>query len=172
MAKKTKEQKQKEALAALLGLDAPTETTKAAAHDVSMEAEAALEYYENPRSFSQKDCKTCNRAFATRGAPVAYCSDKCRAKAFEERMGVKWQPHRKVEDRWGFLGEPLTVGPEALAVVQHVMDQQEQAKPQPYSMIVEAEYDDIWERMGQEPPETAPTEEVNVLDLLAELGLS
>jgi hypothetical protein len=52
------------------------------------------------------------------------------------------------------------------------MDQQEQAKPQPYSMIVEAEYDDIWERMGQEPPETAPTEEVNVLDLLAELGLS
>lgn len=161
MAKKTKEQKQKEALAALLGLDAPTETTKAEAHDRSMEAEAALEYYENPRTFKQKDCKTCNRAFATRGAPVAYCSDKCRAKAFEERMGVKWQPHRSVEDRWGFLGEPLTVPPEALAVVQYVMDRDTER----YAMIVEPDPGDI-------SVESAPTEEVNVLDLLADMGLS
>lgn len=157
--KKTKEQRQQEKLAALLGMELPTTTTKAAAHDRSMEAEAALEYYENPKSFKQKDCKTCGNAFATRGAPVAYCSDKCRAKAFEERMGVKWQPHRSVEDRWGFLGEPLTVPPEALAVVQYVMDRDIER----YAMIVESDYD--------EQPEIAPTEEVNVLDLLADLGL-
>lgn len=159
--KKSKEQKQREALAALLGLDVPTETTKIAAYDASMEAEAALEYYENPRTFNQKNCKTCGRAFATRGAPVAYCSDKCRATAFEERMGVKWQPYRKVEDRWGFLGEPLTVPPEALAIVQHVMDQQVTAS----EVII-----DEWPGYGDNP-EMTPTEEVNVLDLLAELGL-
>lgn len=159
MAKKTKEQRAQEKLALLLGLDIPTATSKAEANDRSMEAEAALEYYENPKSFKQKDCKTCGHAFATRGAPVAYCSDKCRAKAFEERMGVKWQPHRSVEDRWGFLGEPLTVPPEALAVVQRVMD----ADAERYAMIVESDYDD--------QPEIAPTEEVNVLDLLADLGL-
>jgi hypothetical protein len=157
MAKKSKEQKQKEALAALLGLDVPTAVSQAESNERSMEAEAALEYYENPRSFKQKDCKTCGNAFATRGAPVAYCSDKCRAKAFEERMGVKWQPLRKPEDRWGFMGEPLTVTPEALAVVQYVMDRDTERDA--YGTVVD-------------PPEIPPTEAVDVLDLLDELGLS
>jgi hypothetical protein len=178
MAKKSKEQKQKEALAALLGLDAPTEVSKAEAHDRSMEAEAALEYYENPRTFKQKDCKSCGRAFATRGAPVSYCSDKCRARAFEERMGVKWRPLRSVEERWGFMGEPLTVPPEALAVVQYAMDRDAEAEA--YKMWTEIQASEEARLRGlgplddypaSEQSETDPTEEVNVLDLLTELGL-
>ena len=140
--KKTKEEKARQQLAALLGIEEnPTES-----HDKSMEAEATLEYYENPRTFSHKDCKQCGRSFATRGSPVAYCSDKCRGKAFEEKMGVSWRPSRSIEERWGYLGEPLVVPPEALVVAQHVMAEQEAAKPEP------------------EP-------EIDVLDLLAELGI-
>jgi hypothetical protein len=174
MSKKTPEQKAQEKLAKLLGMEAPKTLPSHTAHERSMEAEAVLEYYENPRSFKEKDCKQCGRTFATRGAPVGYCSDPCRARAFEERMGVMWKPLRSPEERWGFMGEPLTVPPEALIVARAVMVEQaaaEEAKPAPYSMIVEAEYDDIWERMGKEP-EIAPTEEVNVLDMLADMGLS
>lgn len=158
--KKSKEQKAQEKLAAMLGIEAPTAVSKAESHARSMEAEAALEYYDNPRTFSHKECKLCNRSFATRGAPVAYCSDSCRVKAFEQRMGIKWQPLRPTTERWGFMGEPLVVPHEALVVVQAVMEEQQER----YSMIVESDYD--------EQPEIAPVESVDVLDLLDELGLS
>ena len=154
--KKSKEERQREKLAALLGIEAPKTDSRVVAQEKSMEAEAALEYYEHPRSFTEKDCKTCNRTFATRGAPVAYCSDHCRAKAFEERMGVKWQPFRDPKDRWGFLGEPLTVPPEALAVVKH-------------AMAMQAEQAERTE--APEETEIDAPEEVDVLALLEGLGL-
>lgn len=128
--KKSKEQKAQEKLAALLGMEAPTAVSKAEANQRSMEAEAALEYYENPRSFTEKNCKQCGLSFATRGAPVAYCSDPCRVRAFEERMGVKWQPLRPATERWGFMGEPLTVPHEALVVVQTAMAYEEERRQQ------------------------------------------
>lgn len=77
-------------------------------------------------------------------------------------MGVTWKPLRAPEDRWGFMGEPLTVPHEALIVAQAVMAEQA-ASTERYSMIVESDYD--------EQPEIAPTEAVNVLDLLADMGL-
>jgi hypothetical protein len=150
--KKSKEQKQAEKLAKLLGLEAPTAVTKQAGVAKSMEVEAALEYYDNPRTFKHKECKQCGREFATRGAPVAYCTDDCRARAYEERMGVKWQPLRTPEERWGSSGEPLVVPPEALEVVDHALSEQ-----------AHREVEKLDEVVVEDDPE--------LLDILAEYGL-
>lgn len=150
----------------MLGIPAPTADSRAESNARSMEAEAALEYYENPRSFNEKNCKQCGRSFATRGAPVAYCSDPCRILAFEERMGVKWQPLRSITERWGFMGEPLTVPHEALVVVQAVMAEQaaaEEARSERYAMIVESDYDDHG---------IVPENEPDLLDIFTEFGIS
>lgn len=156
MSKKTPEQKAQEKLAKMLGIEAPTAVSRAESHSRSMEAEAALEYYENPRSFNEKTCKQCGRTFATRGAPVAYCADACRVLAFEERMGVKWQPLRPTTERWGFMGEPLVVPHEALIVVQAAMVREQELRAS-LEMVEVVEID-------------AP-EEVNLVDLLADLGI-
>ena len=160
MAKKTKEQRQQEKLAALLGLAAPTADSRAESNQRSMEAEAALEYYENPRSFNEKHCKQCGRTFATRGAPVAYCSDPCRILAFEERMGVKWQPLRSITERWGFMGEPLTVPHEALVVIQRVLIEQQAVADMPPVV-------DEWPGYGETDVESDP----DLLDIFAEFDI-
>jgi hypothetical protein len=164
MAKKTKEQKLQEKMAALLGLEAPTADSRAESNARSMEAEAALEYYENPRSFNEKHCKQCTRSFATRGAPVAYCSDPCRIIAFEERMGVKWQPLRPTTERWGFMGEPLTVPHEALVVVQAVMAEQAAAREVANEPIIDEGFG-----YGEE---IAPENDPDLLDIFAEFDIS
>jgi hypothetical protein len=152
--KKSKEQKAREKLAAMLGIDAPPSQSLTEQHDSSMEAEAVLEYAENPRSFTHKKCKLCNREFATRGAPVAYCSNTCRAESFEKRLGIRWSPDRRPEDRWGFMGEPLTVPPEALPVVQAVLAEREvEPEPEP------------------EPEPTAAELTDNLLDMMRDLGI-
>jgi hypothetical protein len=154
-----------EKLAELLGLsEAPP--SREEAHEISMEAEAALEYYENPKSFKEKTCKHCGRLFATRGAPVAYCSDNCRIKAFEERLGIRWSPLRSTEQRWGFLGEPLTVPPEALRMLQQVMVEQETDAAAP----VDAESLSL---KDEPSATTVPTPSLSddVLDLLHDLCL-
>lgn len=165
--KKSKEQKAQEKLAALLGMEAPTAVSKAQSHARSMEAEAALEYYENPRSFNEKLCKQCGRTFATRGAPVAYCSDPCRVLAFEDRMGVKWRPLRPETERWGFMGEPLVVPHEALIVVQEAMMREEEAKPPVDNSRLNAMVETIY---GPVIEETHRREQ-NLLDLFEELGI-
>lgn len=185
--KKTKEEKAYDKLAALLGMDAPPPKDKASEHESTMEGEAALEYFENPRTFKEKKCKHCGREFATRGAPVAYCSNPCRIKTFEERMGVRWQPDRSLEARWGFYGEPLILGPEALQTIKAVHE----AQPEPDSLgpIIdewpgygdspepEGHRVELW-KGGQPPAKIAfgpdnesPDLDDDTLDILRSLGL-
>ena len=139
-----------EKLAELLGIEPPKGDPFETPEDVSREAEATLGYAESPQSFQRKECKSCGRTFAhTRGA-VAYCSNACRARGLE-KIGIKWTWTRPADVRWGFYsgGEPLVVPPEALAI----LDALPEPEPEP------------------EPVEESPTESVDVLDLLASLGL-
>ena len=81
-------------------------------------------------------------------------------------MGVKWQPLRSITERWGFMGEPLTVPHEALVVVQAVMAEQaaaEEARSERYAMIVESDYDDHG---------IVPENEPDLLDIFTEFGIS
>lgn len=174
--KLSKEDKAKAKLAKALGLDAPEVKSSLEKHDVSMEGEATLAYYENPKSFSHKSCKECGDSFATRGSPVAYCSDRCRIAAFESRMGVTWKPGRSIQDRYGRLAEPLTVSPEGLAVAQAVMAEEDarlEAATEPG--VIEyfegtpgtALVSDEWPGYG----ETASELDADTLDILKDLGL-
>lgn len=174
--KKSKEQKAQEKLAKLLGMEAPTPQSAHVSHEVSMEGEATLAYYENPKSFSHKSCKECGDSFATRGSPVAYCSDRCRIAAFESRMGVTWKPGRSIQDRYGRLAEPLTVSPEGLAVAQAVMAE-EDARLEEATEPGVIEYfegtpgtalvSDEWPGYGEGKSEL----DADTLDILKDLGL-
>jgi hypothetical protein len=84
-------------------------------------------------------------------------------------MGIKWQPLREPSDRWGFMGEPLTLPHEALIVVQAVMAEQaaaEEAEPVDNSRLnamVETIYGPVIEETRRR--------EQNLLDLFEELGI-
>lgn len=179
MSKKTKEQKAQEKLAKLLGMEAPTPASRVEANARSMEAEAALEYFERPQTFSEKNCKQCGQLFATRGAPVAYCSDPCRVKAFEQRMGVKWQPDRPNSERWGFMGEPLTVPPEALSIVQAVLAERLESATKEYLANFTCKYcgrdlakiDDTWVLYNAADDEDAWAPCLKSVDALHHVGL-
>lgn len=164
--KKSKEEKAKAKLAALLGIDMPEQKSAVEEHDIKMEAEAALEYIENPRTFTHKECKLCGRTFATRGAPVAYCSNDCRIKTFEQRLGIRWSPDRRPEDRWGFMGEPLVVSPEALVVIDEARIQEQQRIQRLRQLAAE----DNEGRFTEPDPDTEL--DPATLDILKDLGLT
>jgi hypothetical protein len=75
-------------------------------------------------------------------------------------MGVKWQPLREPSDRWGFMGQPLTVPHEALIVMQAVMAEQQAVADMPPVV-------DEWPGYG----ETAPDIDPDLLDIFAEFDI-
>lgn len=112
-----KDDKRKERLAALLGLELPAEPTPEeieAKNLVSREAEAVLAYVENPSGFRERECNNCGRVFAVNLGHVAFCSDHCRQVALESK-GIRWDPTKKAEARWGGT-VPLVVPAEAIDV--------------------------------------------------------
>jgi hypothetical protein len=101
--------------------------------DFVLEAETVLFYYSTKgQGFTHQVCPVCNRDFAYyyRAAlgPGMMCSNTCRKKALED-LHIKWRPTKKPSDRYDLIqGEdeplmrPATVPPEALAVLQKVID--------------------------------------------------
>ncbi|HET7713500.1 MAG TPA: hypothetical protein VFK94_03955, partial [Patescibacteria group bacterium] len=73
-----KEQRRREQLAALFGMEEPPQLTgptrKQRAADASREAEAVLKYIERPTTFTEHSCRECGKDFAVNRANVAYCS--------------------------------------------------------------------------------------------------
>lgn len=68
-----------------------------------LEAQSAALYFEvRGHGFRHAMCETCNRrfAYAWNVAGVKCCSVICMAKKLEN-MGLKWDPHREPERRWG-----------------------------------------------------------------------
>ena len=70
-----------------------------------LQGEAALLFLTKPERFISKVCEWCSEAFAATYRSVAFCSNSCRAKAFEKQTGMKvdWGAKTDIE-RWG--GEP------------------------------------------------------------------
>lgn len=69
-----------------------------------------------PGSMITKKCLECKELFRSSYMSVAYCSDPCRAKAFERQMGVKWTYDT---DHYHSLRaeRPLVIGPECYQIL-------------------------------------------------------
>lgn len=125
-----KAEKIEERLAKLLGLEnqleelKPKEATpeqKSASH----EAEAVLYFMHDPTRFKQAACKQCDGTFMVDYPSVGYCSDRCRKAALHE-IGIEWNPDKDPYERWqGRV--PLTVPPQALAVIPQTEGQTDTA---------------------------------------------
>lgn len=151
--RKSKEEKDREKLAALLGVDPPKKSIRLETESTSREAEAVLAYAQDYKQFSRKICKECKRPFVHSRGAVACCSDECRAKGLA-KIGIEWHWLKPQSDRWGRT-EPLVVPPEALAVIDS-LPEWPPPKPEP----------------EPEPTPLVPTElEQDVLDILGELGI-
>jgi hypothetical protein len=76
------------------------------------EAEAALLLFQKPKHMIIKKCRRCRDPFASSYRSVAYCGDVCRQKQLFELTGIRWDPHKSDEERWG--GEPPLIVPPSL----------------------------------------------------------
>lgn len=112
-----KEETKRAKLAAMFGLEIPTEPSPDVKQEIqttSRDAEAVMAYVHRPQEFKRVACKWCESVFAVDRANVAYCRDECRKKALAE-IGIIWDPRKPQEERWDYR-EPLTVRSEALVV--------------------------------------------------------
>jgi len=141
--KKTTQEKAVAKLAALLGGSVSQTDVSTAVEEIRADRlrtpaywdiESVLRCIEKPAAFTYKKCKRCNEMFGTNYRGVAYCSDSCRASAFEQQTGIKWNYERSSpEQRWG--GEPPLVVPPAvfkklLPWAQHIVAIQNQEQYQ------------------------------------------
>ena len=104
------------------------------------QAEGMLLHLRNlPGSMITKKCAWCSEFFRSSYMSVAYCSDPCRAKAFEKQMGVKWT---YTTDHYHNIRaeRPLVIGQECYRVLlefardlldQHNILIQEVPEPEP-----------------------------------------
>lgn len=71
----------------------------------SMQKELCLELIAQPGRYTGKSCKYCGEHFGTSYNSVAFCSDLCRMREFEETTGVSFNLINKGQyEMWG--GEP------------------------------------------------------------------
>jgi hypothetical protein len=116
-----KQERLLEKIAAYLGKDkeelpsVPVETKTSR----SNEADALLDFIQNPKQYLVKNCKRCGEAFSTNYRAVAFCSDLCRAKSLEQ-IGIQWNPYKTATERWGGV-PPLIVPPAAIRVLREML---------------------------------------------------
>ena len=127
---KPKEDKDKEALAKLLGIDAPP-TTEAAIQNARAK-EATIFYVHKPSLFTEARCVGCNQRFMVDRANVRFCGEPCRRQELA-RLGIEWSVDftkenapKGVSDKvyvdrrwWG--NEPLIVPPEIVEQADEII---------------------------------------------------
>jgi hypothetical protein len=96
----------------------------------SLEAEGILLTLQSARlPVKAKKCKRveCEQVFATNYAYVGYCSDSCRAKDIERLTGIRWDPTKKMEQRWGTEENPsqlpIVISPQAIQMLKSLYQQ-------------------------------------------------
>ncbi len=121
------------------------------------QAEGMLLHLRNlPGSMITKKCAWCSEFFRSSYMSVAYCSDPCRAKAFEKQMGVKWT---YTTDHYHSIRaeRPLLIGPECYKILlefardlldQHNILIQEVPEPEPF---VEDESEQLLDQLTDDP---------------------
>lgn len=99
--------------------------------DLALEAEATLLYFNlRGKGFTHLECPVCEKKFAVKYSIPGHkmkCSNTCRAQALAE-IGIKWNPHKSPEERWGISGAergimPLIVPPPALAILEQKLQE-------------------------------------------------
>lgn len=124
MKKSTKETRALAKLAELLKehsgyqLDVKAAASYAHAERVSESArlEGVLHSIRRPGDYIYKVCKRCAGPFGTNYQSVAYCSDPCRIRDFEDATGISWNSRKSPEERWG--GEPpVVIPPDVIATM-------------------------------------------------------
>lgn len=104
-----------------------------------------------PGSMITKKCLECKELFRSSYMSVAYCSDPCRAKAFERQMGVKWTYDT---DHYHSLRaeRPLVIGPECYQVLlefaRDLLDQHNILIQEP---LVEDESEQLLDQLTDDP---------------------
>lgn len=103
MKESKKEQRKREKLAALFGMNTPQQVntipTSRYGQDVSRDAEAFLGYVSRPQSYIERSCINCGKDFAVNRANVTLCSDSCRAQELA-KIGVEWDWNKPPESRY------------------------------------------------------------------------
>lgn len=83
--------------------------------DTFKEAELVVKFLDRPNEARKIVCKWCDNYFITNYKYQSYCSVEC-LKAKLLSIGLKWNPNKKMEDRW--KGEPpSTIKPHTLKVL-------------------------------------------------------
>lgn len=154
MAKHTKspEQKAKEQLAKLLGMDMPVPQDEEAIQ-TDREEEAALAYTAGPTLFERKKCNKCGRKFAVNRRNVAYCSRLCRRRSLME-LGIPAYaidengPRGDEDSAWvkrAWDGnEPLIVPEHLLEQIDEILDRQKATEiniPEPTNSSIDVVID-------------------------------
>ncbi len=103
-----KEQRRREQLAALFGMEQPAQSTgptkRVRSQDASREAEAVINYFRHPNQwleYGRQKCDNpkCDNIFMANRANVGSCSDACRAALCEE-LGLTWDWSKPPDQRW------------------------------------------------------------------------
>lgn len=74
---------------------------------VIREAEGVLLSLHHGTTLEEHICKTCGKPFATNYRYNRHCSDDCLAQHLQNFLGIKWDPTKSAQERWG--GEPPTI---------------------------------------------------------------
>jgi len=102
-----------------------------------LEAESVLYYVETRGAhFEEKECKNCGETFAHTHAPVAYCSDICRAESLK-KLGISWNIYGKTDsERWdGRI--PKVIEPRAYAAAREALEADRAAKEAAFSIALQ-----------------------------------
>lgn len=69
------------------------------ADEDSREAEALLAFFRCPEYFQFDTCQQCNKPFTHTYGKIAFCSNRCRRKALEDK-GIEWDVTKSPQERW------------------------------------------------------------------------
>lgn len=112
-------------------LEIPDETVD----DILFEAQAVLDYTEAPDTFKHKVCTNCGGKFAYRWKrdSISTCSVQCMKEAFEKK-GLRWDPTRSQESRWG-RPTPQVVPAAAVTALEQCDSSKAQVDPLQYTLF-------------------------------------
>lgn len=87
-----------------------------------------LSLIKMPKEWFFRKCGKCGEGFYTNYYFVGYCGDQCRALALK-KMGITWTNHFDESAKWGGMTPPIVIPPEALKVMEFLVEQAKQETP-------------------------------------------
>lgn len=82
------------------------------------ENRAVIMHLEKRGELVEVTCWQCKRKFAADYLYVRLCSDDCAAQYLFDTTGIKWDPEKDTDERWGFGVPPGIISPKTWAKMQ------------------------------------------------------